>query len=215
MPINKQCSVGVLECEQVPRQVDIRVPSVRKSRRTNSSRMKGSPIKKMTVLFALILLAIWSIPAQAAQVTFNATGQPNVTGFVQFDNSFFLGGTFDQVSNTHITNLSITAFGAVFNLANVDTTANTYINSSGPIPIIVNGGGLLADNNVKAIAFYPDGYSGTPTDGDASLAFGPSGGTLTYYAVRWDVATVPEPATMLLLGLGLMGLAGARRKFKR
>lgn len=30
-----------------------------------------------------------------------------------------------------------------------------------------------------------------------------------------DVAPVPEPASMFLLGLGLMGIAGVRRKFKK
>jgi hypothetical protein len=52
-----------------------------------------------------------------------------------------------------------------------------------------------------------------PTSQAFGVAYDSDGELLTFYGAP-VVTGVPEPATMLLLGLGLMGLAGVRRVLK-
>ena len=73
---------------------------------------------------------------------------------------------------------------------------------------------LALGNSANAAPFLANGISSFKVDTrnpslDDNIFF--AGLNITADAT---VSTVPEPATLLLIGLGLVGLAGARRKFK-
>jgi len=169
------------------------------------------------VFLSFLALAIsFSLPAQAAPITFTATGNANVVGYVTFDDADFDGTDFQLLLNTDVVDLSIVAFGASFTLTDVVTSDLTIIDSSGPVPLIVNGVGLLASNGAQSIAFFPDGFGGTALDGDASLAFSNipvfDPDLFDFYQVKWEVLTaVPEPTSLALFGVGAALLARRRR----
>ena len=164
---------------------------------------------------ALVLLLIFlSFPALAEVVRFNATGDPDVSGYVEFDTTGLpLDGSCQ--SNTSVVGLSLQVTVGVetlnFGLADVTTSDQTQLDNTGGPLIIKNGCGDLANQGDWYIGFWPDGWLGTPMDGDAALLVDNRGSSPSEeaFAVRWELerANTPPVPTFSIWGLLLLTLS--------
>jgi len=159
-----------------------------------------------------------------SDLSFHIDGLTSSGPLVSSGNTIFVNsdGTTSPGSNDVSTGWVLDGTGPNFHLNGLGTAANvpafTIIGAPGPGGIYTNANGSIAGNNAHnpflnqtaTFTMTISGLTSVSQLSNVSISFGTTAGD------NVPVTNLPEPTTMMLLGTGLLGVAGvARRRFRK